>query len=108
KESLVSRSVLRLLAFLALLAVLLLLTPPSTAAPGEAPIIVLANGILHDGTGAPGKQGHLVLQGERILAVGQVPIPDGARVIDVRGMIVAPGFIDLHTHSDDGMIDPGT
>jgi N-acyl-D-amino-acid deacylase len=73
-----------------------------------APVIVLANGILHDGTGAPGRQGNLVIEGERIRLVGAGAVPEGARVIDVSGMIVAPGFIDLHTHSDNALLEAGT
>src|SRR5262245_11798117 len=87
------------------LLVALVLAGPVSAAP---PVVVLANGTIHDGSGAPGKRGHLVLQGERILAIGDVPIPQGARVIDVEGMIVAPGFIDLHTHSDYPLQESGT
>lgn len=84
---------------------LVLLAAPLTAAP---PVIVLANGTLHDGSGALGKRGHLILQGERIVALGNVPIPEGAQVIDVTGLVVAPGFIDLHTHSDYPLQDSGT
>src|SRR4051794_27166723 len=83
----------------------LILAGPLSAAP---PLIVLSGGILHDGSGAPGKRGHLILQGDRIFAVDDLPIPSGAQVINVEGMIVAPGFIDLHTHSDYPLQEPGT
>jgi len=88
---------------IALLAVVL--AGPLAAAP---PIIVLANGTVYDGSGAPGKRGHVVIQGERIVALGTVAIPEATTVIDVKGMVVAPGFIDLHTHSDYPLQKPET
>jgi len=52
-----------------------------------------------DGTGNPWFEGDVGIQGGRITAVGS--ISNGARrVIDVDGLVVAPGFIDLRTHSD--------
>ena len=59
-----------------------------------------------DGSGrAPLRNSAVVLKGDSIVAVGrrgQVRIPAGAQVIDGRGMIVSPGFIDAHNHSDRG------
>ena len=59
-----------------------------------------------DGSGrAPLRNSAVVLKGDSIVAVGrrgQVRIPTGAQVIDGRGMIVSPGFIDAHNHSDRG------
>ena len=59
-----------------------------------------------DGSGrAPLRNSAVVLKGDSIVAVGRrgkVRIPAGAQVIDGRGMIVSPGFIDAHNHSDRG------
>ncbi|HEY6120430.1 MAG TPA: D-aminoacylase [Pyrinomonadaceae bacterium] len=48
----------------------------------------------------------IVIQGDSILAVGRtgsVTIPPGARVLDAHGLVLAPGFIDTHNHSDRGL-----
>ncbi len=61
--------------------------------------LVIRHGTLVDGTGAPPRTGDLAIAGDRITAVGQVPAT-GAVEIDARGMAVAPGFIDIHSHAD--------
>ncbi len=77
----------------------------TTAAPaGE--VIAITGGALIDGSGrAPVSDAIVIINGDLIAAVGrrgQIKIPEGARVIDARGLIVAPGFIDTHNHSDRG------
>jgi N-acyl-D-amino-acid deacylase len=68
--------------------------------------IVILGATLIDGSGrAPLRDSAVVLKGDSIVAVGRrgrVRIPAGAQVIDGRGMIVSPGFIDAHNHSDRG------
>jgi N-acyl-D-amino-acid deacylase len=68
--------------------------------------IVILGATLIDGSGrAPLRDSAVVLKGDSIVAVGRrghVRIPAGAQVIDARGMIVSPGFIDAHNHSDRG------
>src|SRR5512145_1219195 len=68
--------------------------------------IVILGATLIDGSGrAPLRDAVVVLEGDRIVAAGrrnQVKIPKDARVIDARGMVVAPGFIDAHNHSERG------
>lgn len=62
---------------------------------------LIKNGILIDGTGAPGAPGSLLMEDERIVAVGQVdPGADVDAVVDAGGLAIAPGFIDTHSHSD--------
>jgi N-acyl-D-amino-acid deacylase len=65
-----------------------------------AETVVLAGGTLVDGTGAPGRPVDLLISDEFIAAVGRFEIPSGAGRIDCSGMVVAPGFIDAHSHSD--------
>jgi N-acyl-D-amino-acid deacylase len=63
--------------------------------------LLLRNATIHDGSGGPPVMGDLGITGDRIAAVGVgLAEPTAAEVIDVRGLVVAPGFIDLHTHSD--------
>lgn len=70
--------------------------------------ILLANGFIVDGTGAPGRTGDVLLHGDRIVAVGPmlrdaVPVGIPMKDVDVRdctGLAIAPGFIDVHTHDD--------
>ena len=61
--------------------------------------IVIRGGTLVDGTGAPGRTGTLLVDGERLrlLSADEEP-PRAARTIDATGRVVAPGFIDLHSH----------
>src|SRR5579871_373193 len=61
--------------------------------------ILIHNGLLFDGAGTPGATGDLAIDGDRIVAVGHVT---GAahKTIDATGLAVAPGFIDIKTHSD--------
>src|SRR5258706_12121657 len=61
--------------------------------------LVLRNARIVDGTGAAEFSGDVAISGDRITAVGKVTEP-GARELDVRGRVVAPGFIDIHTHYD--------
>jgi N-acyl-D-amino-acid deacylase len=62
-------------------------------------VIVLRGGTILDGSGGEPVVGDLALDGDRIATVGHVRRTDG-REIDVTGLYVAPGFVDLHSHSD--------
>jgi len=64
-----------------------------------SPDLVLRGGLIHDGSGDPAVPGDIAIAGDRIVAVGRVP-GSGREEIDVTGLIVAPGFIDIHSHSD--------
>jgi N-acyl-D-aspartate/D-glutamate deacylase len=56
--------------------------------------LLLANGSLVDGTGAPPVRGDVLVRGDRILQVGKVTTGGDCRRIDCTGLVVAPGFID--------------
>lgn len=61
--------------------------------------LLLKNGRIVDGTGAPWYRGDLAIRGDAIAAIGRDLAGKAARTLDVRGAVVAPGFIDLHTHA---------
>src|SRR3954469_15540772 len=83
-------------------------TPEKPVAPPVRADFVLKGGTLIDGTGAPARKGDLAVRGDKIVAVGSFPIDPKAKVVDVASLVVAPGFIDLHTHSDDEILKPKT
>jgi len=68
--------------------------------------LVLRGGSIVDGTGAPAVAGDVALRGDRIAAVGTVP-GRGTMELDVRGLVIAPGFIDMHSHSDYLLLEDG-
>jgi N-acyl-D-aspartate/D-glutamate deacylase len=61
--------------------------------------LVIRNGVVVDGTGAPARRVDIAIEGERIVAVGD-DIDTGRRELDADGLLVTPGFIDPHTHYD--------
>src|SRR5216683_262953 len=60
--------------------------------------LVVKGGTVVDGTGGPGRRVDVAITGDRIVEIGDDL--DGAVVVDAGGMVVAPGFIDIHTHYD--------
>jgi N-acyl-D-aspartate/D-glutamate deacylase len=68
--------------------------------------LLIRHGKLVDGTGNPWFHGDVAINGDRIVAVGQVA-GAGKREIEARGLIVAPGFIDIHSHSDWLLLEDG-
>src|SRR6266478_5889984 len=65
---------------------------------------ILRGGEVVDGSGRPRRRADVAIAGDRIAAVGVVGKVAGAREIDVTGRIVAPGFIDVHTHDDRALL----
>src|ERR1700689_3115454 len=62
--------------------------------------ILIRGGILYDGAGNPGVAGDLAIAGGRIAAVGTAISGSALKTIDAEGLAIAPGFIDIKTHSD--------
>jgi N-acyl-D-amino-acid deacylase len=61
--------------------------------------LVIRHGTVIDGTGAPAIRADVAVQGDRIAAVG-LDVGAGRREIDATGLLVTPGFVDIHTHYD--------
>src|SRR3954470_6512225 len=62
--------------------------------------ILIRGGRVVDGSGGPGEIADVAVEGGRIAAIGPALSGAAARVIDAEGLAVAPGFIDIKTHSD--------
>src|SRR4051812_5533853 len=62
--------------------------------------LVIRGGTVFDGTGSPGIEADVAIENGRIAAIGKNLQDQGAIEIDARGMAVAPGFIDIHSHGD--------
>ncbi len=62
--------------------------------------VVIRGGSVVDGTGGPAKVADVGIRGQRIETVGSLADVGDARVIDATGLVVAPGFVDVHTHYD--------
>jgi N-acyl-D-amino-acid deacylase len=74
----------------------------------NAPVdLLITNARIIDGTGAAARTGSIAIGGGRIVAVGDAGAPTAARTIDAKGRVVAPGFIDMHSHSDMPLVTDG-
>src|SRR6185436_18634819 len=69
--------------------------------------LIVRGGRIVDGTGNPWFAGDVGIRGDRITTVGQLASAKARREIDAHGLVVAPGFIDMHTHSDQPLLDDG-
>ena len=72
---------------------------PSPARPG----FLITNANVIDGSGSPARRASVRVEGDRIAAVGELTARSGETVIDARGLTLAPGFIDTHSHADDDL-----
>ena len=69
--------------------------------------LIIRGGHIVDGTGNPWFAADVGIRADRIAAVGTLTSANARREIDARGLVVAPGFIDMHTHSDQPLLDDG-
>jgi N-acyl-D-amino-acid deacylase len=69
--------------------------------------VLIRNGKVADGTGNPSFVGDLAIKDGKIAALGKLRNRTAARVIDATGLVVAPGFIDMHNHSDNNILQDG-
>jgi N-acyl-D-amino-acid deacylase len=84
----------------------LVFTLPIQSADPEYDLLI-RNGRIVDGTGNPWIVGDVAVKGDKFVAVGRVPAGSARREIDAKGLIVAPGFIDMHSHSDYVLLEDG-
>src|SRR5262245_27059281 len=91
---------------LALVWVSAALVPALSAA--EPPYdLVIRGGRIVDGTGNPWFYGDVGIRAGRLVAVGRIPRHPASRQINAKGLVVAPGFIDMHSHSDYLLLEDG-
>jgi N-acyl-D-aspartate/D-glutamate deacylase len=85
------------------------LVPSAETAQDKEPLydLVIRNGKIVDGTGNPWRHGDLAVRGSKIVALGRIPADSAKREIDARDLVVAPGFIDIHSHSDFTLLEDG-
>ena len=89
-------------------AALLLVTAQPTSAQTPPYDLLLKNGRIVDGTGSPWYRGDLAIRGEGIVRIAPSITDPARRTIDLRGQVVAPGFIDIHTHARRGIFEVPT
>jgi N-acyl-D-amino-acid deacylase len=80
--------------------------PAGVARPEATPerSLLIVNARLVDGTGAPARTGGLRVVGDRIAAVGELTPAPGDEVLDAHGLVLAPGFVDTHSHADSDLL----
>src|SRR5262245_34113322 len=86
------------------LAVALLCTTPACVGHQEnSSSIVIVNAKVADGTGRPLRAANVRIVAGRIVEIGEVEPRTGERTLDAAGLVLAPGFIDVHNHSTEGL-----
>ena len=87
--------------FAALAGALVLAAAPRAVA---ADAFLIRGAQVADGTGAPLQNRDVRVEGDTIVAVGRLAPREGERVVDGRGLVLAPGFIDVHNHSTEELL----
>jgi N-acyl-D-aspartate/D-glutamate deacylase len=62
--------------------------------------LVIKNGKIIDGTGNPWFRADVGISGEKIVSIGRIEAGQAQKEIDAQGLMVCPGFIDVHSHAD--------
>ena len=81
--------------------VVLLTTPSAPALQGPRFDVVVLGGRIADGSGSPIRRADVGIKDGRIAATGTFSAAEAREAVDAKGLVVAPGFIDVHTHADD-------
>jgi N-acyl-D-amino-acid deacylase len=93
----------RLYALLMIAAVACSSSPDTSPSPAPATLIV--NATVLDGAGTDGRAASVRIEGDRIVEVGRVQPRGDDRLVDGTGLVLAPGFIDTHSHADDDIFE---
>jgi N-acyl-D-amino-acid deacylase len=75
---------------------------------GQSPAgtLLVRNGLVIDGTGSPSRQVDVRVSGDTIVEIApNLTTGPGERLLDASGRVVAPGFVDVHSHAEDGLVD---
>src|SRR6266404_2896881 len=99
---------MRVLVFTATAALLLALLASAPRAQAPTYDLLIKNGRIIDGTGSPWYRGDLAVRGDTIARIAPRIDAPATRVIDAAGQVVAPGFIDIHTHARRGIFEVPT
>ncbi len=75
---------------------------------GQSESVVIRNASIIDGTGKSAFSGDVRVKDGKITAVGKLKPKSGEEVVDASGLVLAPGFIDIHNHSESGLLREGT
>ncbi|MGH7460237.1 MAG: N-acyl-D-amino-acid deacylase family protein [Longimicrobiales bacterium] len=87
------------------LVVCALITAKPAAAQTPAYDLVLRNGRIIDGSGSPWYRADIAIKGDVIVRIAPAIVETATRVIDVNGQVIAPGFIDIHSHARRGIFE---
>ena len=71
-----------------------------SCSPSNSYDLIILNGSVYDGTGVAGQKLDIGIKEDQIVKIGQLDSTKARRVIDAKGLIVCPGFIDTHVHLD--------
>jgi N-acyl-D-amino-acid deacylase len=99
---------LKLSTALVLIAVMILMFANVIRAEDTQYDIILKNGMIYDGSGKEPYKGDLAINGDKIVAVGKIENAKGKQEIDVKGMAIAPGFVNMLSWATDSLIEDGT
>ena len=92
-----------------LLSVMIIISSTSTTLPQQSSTeydLVITNGRVVDGTGNPWFRASIGIKDGKIVKVGHIDPSTAKQVIDAQNQIIAPGFIDVHTHVEDIFRNP--
>ncbi len=99
---------MRMLIGLGVAAILIPALAGMLTAQSEPYDLLLRNGRIVDGTGSPWYRGDVAIRGDTIVRIAPSISEPATRVIDLGGQVIAPGFIDIHTHARRGIFDVPT